>query len=154
MEQRDGFEIDGRFYPWIQQMRLLDPLLVTEVTGMPYNEFLQRWQEMLAELDDGGDADMDPVVMNGLIAVAIWQQHTDWKRAKVVRFMERLSSDALTIVGEEDEEVEGEETVDPPLPAVNGSSGSGISSTTQSGSSDGQVIHSGPLSPVVTGTQG
>lgn len=141
-EGQDGFEIRGRFYPWAQQMRMLDPLLVTEVTGMSYNDFLQVWQGTL----DGDEVDVDPVVMNGLIAVAIWQQHTDWTRARVVKFMERLAQEDLDLTGSE-EEVDAS-----PPPSDNASSASATSSMKQSASSNGRDASWEVSSQSATGT--
>src|ERR671923_1348639 len=89
-----GFEIKdpraerGRFYPWPTSFRLGDTVLVEKVTGLPWIEFNDR----LPDDDDPPETDVDGgadlVVLSGLMAVAIWQQHPQWRRERVVRYVE------------------------------------------------------------------
>lgn len=139
-ENRDGFEIKGVFYPWAQEMKLSDAPLVVEVTGMKYNEFLRSWQsniEKVTEAEEIGEdvdpLDLDPIVVNGLVAVAIWRQHPDWTRNKVVKYFERLEDADIDIY---DTEEEGKETG--PLTGTGSSMESGSSSTTASSSNGKQ----------------
>ena len=54
-----------------------------------------------------GDTDMDPVVLLGLVGVAVWQQHPRWSREKVKRYVGELDIAALSFQG-------GEAVGDPP----------------------------------------
>lgn len=146
-DERAGFEIGGRFYPWADQMRLSDPILIREVTGLSYQEFLSSWQAVDENAED--EVEVDPAVLSGMIAVAVWQQHTEWSRAKAAKYVERLNFDDVTIIGGDKEEAAG----DPPQTGVgNGGSTSGTSLTTPSASNNGQGSHSDPASPTGTGT--
>jgi hypothetical protein len=152
-EDRDGFEINGRFYPWVQQMRIVDPPLIVEVTGLKYNDFLREWQDTIAKAADAEEhgeqldpLDIDPIVMNGLIAVAIWQQHTDWSRQKVVRYLERLNQADVEIVGGDEPDEEDKQT-DPLSDGDSGSTGSVSSSTTHSPSNGSQESPSEAIPP-------
>lgn len=149
-EQQDGVEIKGKFYPWADQMRLVDPILVREVTGLSYQEFLSAWQEMAGEIADAdeGEVEVDPSVLSGMIAVAVWQQHPDWSRVKARQFIERLSFDDVKILGSEDEP-DGE--ADPQMGVAGDSSGSNISSTTPSESNAQQDDRSELANRIVTG---
>ncbi len=146
-EQRDGFELRGRFYPWAQQMRLMDPLLVTEVTGMTYTKFIESWQAGIASLED---EDVDPVVMMGLIAVAVWQQHPDWSRAKVVKLLEQMSQEDLEVIG-------GDEDVQT-VPPTRGESENDSSDITSENSSPSPMTSNGsqgfPSEAVTLGSTG
>lgn len=100
--QEAGFEIRGRFYPMPDAFRLCDPVLVSEVTGMNFNDF--------AEAIDDEDRREDPVILVGLVAVAIWQQHRTWPRAKVVKFLQQVNVEELEAhAGEDDDEQEVEQ---------------------------------------------
>lgn len=68
-----------------QGFRLGDPVLVAEVTGLPWMEFAQL-------LDDG-----DSRTLAGIVAVAVWQKNPDWRREKVVRYVESISITDLEV---------------------------------------------------------
>lgn len=89
-----GFNIEGLFYPTPKAFRLGDPVLVREVTGLPWAEF--------CELLDGADDDIDPVAMTGLIAVAVWQAQPRWTRARVARYLEGIDIDKVEGQGGDD----------------------------------------------------
>lgn len=89
-----GFNIGDDFYAFPTKFRLGDPVLVAEVTGMPWNDF--------AELLDSGD----PRTLAGLVAVAIWQKHPGWRRERVLRHVEGLELDTLVFSSPEPEEDE------------------------------------------------
>jgi hypothetical protein len=150
-EERDGFEINGVFYPWFLQPRMLDSLLIKDVTGMSYQEFLEGWRATLAAIEDNDESGIDPVVMNGLIAVSFWQQHTDWSRQKVVRYFERLNQDDVEIVGGEEPDEEDKQT-DPLSVDANSSTESGSSSTTPSSSNGSPESPSEAATRLTTGT--
>lgn len=86
-----GFSINSEFYPLPTGFRLGDPVLVSEVTGLDWQDF--------AELLDNGD----PRATTGLIAVAVWQKHPGWRRDKVVRFVESLDVTSLQFDGGSDD---------------------------------------------------
>ena len=95
-----GFEVGGVFYAFPTAFRLGDPPLVREVTGMSWAEFVEAL----------GEETGDPTVSAGMVAVAVWQKNPDWRRDRVVRFVERLDMDKLDFVGGDDAEAAG----DPP----------------------------------------
>ncbi len=145
-EQQDGFEIRGVFYPWAKSIRPIDQPLVVDVTGMEFNDFLRAWQENIEKVADAEERgvdldpfDINPTVMNGLVAAAIWQQNPEWSRQKAFRFFSRLDGADIEIIDTEEEE---EDKQTDPLPAVAvGLSGSGFSSTTPSVSNGSQESH-------------
>lgn len=156
-EDRDGFEVRGLFYPWAKEIRPIDQPLVVEVTGVKFNDFLRTWYENIekvTEAEERGEQvdplDLDPTVMNGLIAAAIWQQHKDWSRQKMIQFFTALEQEDIELlVGDTDEE----DRQTDPLPVDDkGSSGSGSSSTTSDGSS-GSPESLSEKTPPSTGTQ-
>jgi hypothetical protein len=151
-DQQEGFEIKGRFYPWAEQMRLQDPLLVTQVTDLSYTEFLKAWQRTIESMNDpDSEDDVDPIIFNGLVAVAIWQQNPEWSRARVVRFMEHLSQDDLEVVGGDEVEEEDKQT-DPLSDGDSGSTESVSSSTTPSSSNGSPDSPSAAATRLSTGT--
>lgn len=126
-DDRQGFEIRGTFYPWVEEMGLLDPVLIQRVTGMSYRQFVETWQESIAAADDDDESGGDPIVMNGLVAVAVWRQNPLWTVEKVVRFVQGVMNSDLEFVSEEDEEDGQSPPVIPPS--------AGGSDSTQSGNS-------------------
>lgn len=103
-----GFEIGGVFYRMPTSFRLVDPVLVTEVTGMKFPAF--------AEAIGDEDERQDPTIMAGLIAVAVWQKNPRWKRDKVVRFVQEIPLEAVDVSGGDDEDgdVDDPPAVTPP----------------------------------------
>jgi hypothetical protein len=87
----DGFRIAGTFYPFPSMFRLCDPVLITEVTGMKFPAFAAAVDEM----QDADEEGQDPIVLSGLVAVAVWQKNPRWKRDRVLRFVEQLDFEAL-----------------------------------------------------------
>ncbi len=100
----DRFEIFDKEYPLPQAFRMGDPVLVEEVSGLTWGEFSDRMD----------DADGDPAIMLGMLAVAVWQTNPRWRRDRVARYVEGLKIEDVKFVGEEREP----ET----SPPVNGSS--------------------------------
>ncbi len=114
MPDKDGVEIFKRFYPWPERFRLGDPVLVKEVTGM-------RWPDFVAALDEmDEDEAPDQVVLAGLIAVAFWQGNQQMSRDKARKAIERMPVDEI-------EMIEGDD-VGPPELTAGGESPSPISS--------------------------
>jgi hypothetical protein len=99
-----GYQIRNKFYPFPSSFRLLDSVLIRELTGMSWEEFINGMPD-----DDDPDAVADPTVMSGLIGVAVWQANPTWPRAKVSRFVQGITMEEVEAVGmEEDEEEEAD----------------------------------------------
>ena len=135
MPDKDGVEIYKRFYPWPERFRLGDPVLVRQVTGMDWREFitaLREQEELIQEKREAGeevlDDDLDQVVLAGLVAVSFWQGNPQMSRDKVRRAIERLSTDDVEIIEGDEEEADvgppaQAETADgPPLSATSSAS--------------------------------
>jgi hypothetical protein len=114
-EQESGFEIRGRFYPWPSSFRLGDAVLIEKVTGLDWPAFTER----LPEEDESPDTTEpdDLVVVIGLMAASIWQSHEQWRRDKVVRYVEGLDLETITFIGGDEDEPE-EDARPPDLKAV------------------------------------
>lgn len=97
------FEIEGQMYPMPQSFRLGDPVLVTQLTGLTWGQFVEA-------LDDP-DRQQDPVILLGLIAVAVWQGNPRWTRDRISRYVEQLDIGAVQVHA-------GEPEADPGPPAV------------------------------------
>ncbi len=89
----DRFEIFDKEFPLPQAFRMGDPVLVEEVTGLTWGEFSDRMD----------DADGDPAIMLGMLAVAVWQTNPRWRRDRVARYVEGLKIEDVRFVGEERE---------------------------------------------------
>lgn len=146
--QRDpGFELDGRFYAFPHRFRLVDPVLIVELTGLSFDEF----QDALAGDDDASldDTIDDPVVLLGLMACAFWQANPRWRRDRVVRYFQTVYQGQVSFVsGDDPDELElaGDAEVadvDPP-PAAGGSSTSDESAATSSGQPSSDSAETGP----------
>jgi hypothetical protein len=105
--QEAGFEIRGRLYPFPNSFRAGDTLLIRELTGMEFVAFCEA-------LDD--EENEDERVTIGLLGTAIWQQHTTWRRDKVIRYVENLDLEHMKLTGLEPGEPE-EKSDDPPADA-------------------------------------
>jgi hypothetical protein len=133
LPDKDGVEIYKRFYPWPDRFRLGDPVLVKEITGM-------RWPDFVAALNDvDEDEAPDQVVLAGLIAVAFWQGNPQMSRDKARRAVEKIPQEEIEII---DSDVADEGDAIPPAPA-----GAGNQSSTTS--SESAVS---PAAPAVTAT--
>lgn len=108
MAAQDGVEIYGRFYPWPERFRLGDPVLVREVTGMDWPEFVRA----LDETDP--DEAPDQVVLAGLVAVAFWQGNQQMSREKARRTVERIPQDKLEIIEGDDASPPAQAAGEPP----------------------------------------
>ena len=111
MPDRDGVEIYKRFYPWPDAFRLGDPVIVKEVTGMPWPEFAQALQtqnEAIEEAQEmGGEPpQLDQVALAGLIAVAFWQGNPQMSREKARRALERIPMEDIEVISGDDGEVD------------------------------------------------
>lgn len=96
MEESSGsnayFEIEGRRYPFPESFRLVDPVLVEEVAGLKWDDFVDR-------IEDAGD---DPAVMAGMVAVAFWQGNPRVRRDKIVQHIQQLDMEHVKVHVEED----------------------------------------------------
>ena len=88
--EESGFLIADTFYPWPSSIRIVDPILVRELTGMDWGEF-----SMALDGADEGDESQDPRSLVGFVGIAIWQKHPKWKREKVIEFVQQLDFESL-----------------------------------------------------------
>lgn len=135
MADRPGYVIDGTFYPQPEGFRLGDPVLVTEVTGMDFPSFAQA-------LDDDTRGN-DPVLLLGMIAVAIWQANPRWKRDRVARYVETIPMDTVRFEGGD----EGPEVADVGPPEDAAAPSGGNSESTASSSQTSPDASSDPSNP-------
>lgn len=104
-----GFEIYGKFYPVVESFALGDPVLIRDLTGLDFVSFVEAQESLVAEIEEArqrGDVDsvqMDPVVLIGLVGVAVWHVNTTWRRDKVARWVQQLPNECLTLMGDEEE---------------------------------------------------
>lgn len=108
MADKATFAIGGRDYNFPESFRLGDPVLVQEITGMEFTDF--------AEALDDPQRRKSPVILAGLVGVAVWQSNPTWKRDRVRRFIEELDMEALEFPEAEQNTGEGEQ--DPPAQAA------------------------------------
>lgn len=123
MAEKAGYQIGRRFFPFPTSFRMLDSVLIHDVTGMDWDEFVGAMPD-----DDDPEDQGNPIVMAGMLAVAIWHENPMWRRDKVVRFIQGVNIEDVEVVGldEETEGAEGEDASPPeeeaPVPAAeNGS---------------------------------
>jgi hypothetical protein len=100
---KPGFQVGGRFYAIPTSFRLGDPVLIEELTGLAWNEFVDR----LPEDDEPDDAPDDPVVLLGLLGVAVWQQNPRWRRDKVIHYVQQLDMGEIEAVTPEPDDDDG-----------------------------------------------
>lgn len=99
MPDQSGFEIKGKFYPLAQSFRLGDPPLVERVTGLDWPEFTER----LPDEDSDPTKAEDIVVLAGLIAVSVWQQHPHWRRDRAASYVEQLELDRVKFIAADED---------------------------------------------------
>lgn len=133
MPDQDGVEIYKRFYPWPDSFRLGDPVLVKEITGMKWPEFLQAIADQTDANEEAREMGEEPpqadqVVVAGLVAVAFWQGNPHMSRDKVRRALERVKMEDIELVEGDEGEVDigppaqgGVAEVAPPTTISNGS---------------------------------
>ena len=105
-----GFQINEAFYPIPQAFRMGDPVLVEEVTGLSWGDFSDRLDE----------PEGDPVVMLGMLAVAVWQTNPRWRRDRVARWVEAIDIEAVKFIDGEETDA-GPPPVTEAAPTSNGS---------------------------------
>jgi hypothetical protein len=94
-QQQAGFKIGGTFYAAPSSFRVGDAILIRELTGMPFPDF--------AEALDDDERKKDPIILAGLIGVAIWQSKPTLRRDKVVKYVEQIDFESLDFQGDEAE---------------------------------------------------
>lgn len=88
-----GFRVGDQTYPLPTRFRLGDPVLIQELTGLPFDEFA----ELLAD-----ETSRDPRRLIGMVGVAVWQKHERWTRDRALRFVESLDMESLELEAEDD----------------------------------------------------
>lgn len=109
-----GFEIYGKQYPIPTRFRMGDPVLVREVTGMSWPDFIAALETMEADQTE------DSVCIAGLMAVSFWQANPQMSRDKIRRFIERLWQEDASLVGGEEDDSDGNGAVDVSPPESGG----------------------------------
>jgi len=155
MPDRSGVEIYKRFYPWPDGVRLGDPILVTQITGMKWQEFeaaQHEWSDALEDSRERGEEppSADPVVFAGMVAMAFWQGNPQMTRDKARRALERIKMDDIELIDGDDVE----DDVGPP--AQGGEEAAQTTPSRESGSSPEQFTEMNPLdsSSAVTSPNG
>ena len=147
-------EIKGVSYPFPEGQRLVDPVLVYEVTGLEWQEFVSRWRQMIEDVEDAeGEAEVDELTLAGLIAMSVWQRNPTWRRDKARKFVEQINWEDIAIVGDDPDEAEEGENADPPQGVAGDSSASSTSSTTPSESNGPPADRSDLANQIVTGAE-
>lgn len=147
MSDKPGFEIYKTHYPVPERFRLGDPVLVREITGMDWPEFVEALERMEAE------DSVDQVVLVGLMAVAFWQGNPTMTRDKVRRVIERVWQEDAEVVGMDDNEddVSVGDVVPPAEGGVMPPSSATGSNGTQDASSDTTNQNDSGVQSLVTG---
>ncbi len=97
MSDKAGVRINGQFFPFVDQFKHGDPILIHEVTGLTWDQF----SEMLAKAGDGSSQGINPIVQTALIAVAIQRERPTWSRREVSEFVRNLELGQEEYVGGE-----------------------------------------------------
>lgn len=96
MADASKFVIDDVEYPVPTRFRMIDPILVEELTGLTFADFSERLDDMNQQVTNGKQV-ADFAITVGLVAVAVWQEHEDWSRRKVREFMQSLDVSKLNV---------------------------------------------------------
>jgi hypothetical protein len=152
MPDRDGVEIYKRFYPWPDSFRLGDPVLVKEITGMRWPDFVQALDDQNRSMEEAEEMGEEPpqpdqVVLAGLIAIAFWQGNALMSRDKARRALERIPMEDIEVVDGD----EGEVDLRPP---VEGSAVDGAERPTTSSESELSPEESTETTPPVFSSDG
>ena len=133
-----GYQIGKRFFPFPASFRLGDPVLIRDLTGMSWEEFVNAMPD-----EDDPDAIGDPVVMLGMLGVAVWQTNPTWRRDRVVKYVQNVMIEDVEAVGIDDEEGVEEGDAGPPV-VTNGSQAYERTAETSSSDSDSTSESSNP----------
>lgn len=101
-ELTGGYQIGDHFFPFAARFKLGDPVLVEELTGLTWNEFLDR----LPDEDSADDEMPDPVAMLGLVGVAVWRANPTWRRDRVIRYVQQQEMENVTAIAPDTEDGE------------------------------------------------
>lgn len=143
MTEQAGFLIAGVLYPIPDGFLLGDPVIIRELTGMAFPDFSEAMQEAQEDPSRGSD----PVLMVGLVGVAVARKHPGWSRDRVVKYVQRVEFEQLSGQGGEEADEDG----DPPTPAESGES-SASSALSSSPSPDASVEPASPETPGESGS--
>lgn len=132
-----GFVIGEHTYPFPTSFRLCDPVLVSQLTGMSWMEFV----ELLEDSDQ-----QDPATMAGMIGVAVWQKNPRWSRERVVRYVENISMENVEVVSEDEDDDDGDAVPPPGEAEPSASGGSHAASKTER-----NILSDNPEIPFSTG---
>ena len=104
MADQPGFQIDGHFFPFVQQYKHGDPILIHEVTGLEWDEFaeaMQREAEKFEEAERMGGAGFaaNPIVQTALLAVAVQRAQPKWSRRRVADYIRNIDLGSEEVVG-------------------------------------------------------
>ena len=77
-----GFTVGDKFYPFPSSFRLGDALLIKELTGMDFLEFIEA-------CDDPG-RERDPILIAGILGVAVWRANPRWPRDRARLFVQQI----------------------------------------------------------------
>lgn len=111
MTDEAGFQIGKRLYPFPSRFRMGDPVLVEQLTGITWPQFVDR-------LPDDDETPDDPIAMLGMVGVAVAQGNPTWRRDRVVRYVTELNMEDVEVVGPQLEDAEDDAS--PPLAADSG----------------------------------
>jgi hypothetical protein len=118
VSDRAGVRIGGRFYPFVDQFKHGDPILIMEVTGLDWDTF----SDMLAKAGDDPEGRVNPIVQTALIAVAVQREHKTWSRREVSDYIRDLDLGGEEYVPGSEDKIEGDAL--PPLQSGESSSNS------------------------------
>lgn len=141
-----GFEIKGTFFPQPVSFRLMDTILVHDVTGMKMDEFSKGLEE----------ESWDERSIVGLVAVAVSQKNRTWGRQRVLDYLNDINWDDLTPIGIEQEANGGppvEEAQETPLGQVKSDEPSQTSESEQDSTSESSSQMSSGTPPLDTGPE-
>ncbi len=109
-----GFQIGDSFYPFPTSFKVLDPVLVAEISGLPWEAFIATLEKDEEWLNANG-APPETLMLAALLATAVWHVHPEWTRQAVIRYVQALDESDLDILGvSEDAVVPPAEPATPP----------------------------------------
>lgn len=130
-----GMVIGGEFYPTPDSGRLGDAPLVRDVTGVEYEDWAARCEQM----KETGTP--DTLAALGMVAITVKRAHPDWSRQRIVQFVEDINPEGLEVVkGNEPEPVETGDDGPPAVAAEDSSTSSAASTTSAEPSAEGVPV--------------
>lgn len=122
-------EIGDEAYPLVTRFMLPDAVLVEEVTGLAWLPFLNRARDLFAPSENGDG--LDHVAFVGVVAISVSRKNPRWRRDRVVRFIQDIEHNGVTLVFPEDGEADD---ADPPTKEAGSTTPSKSASSSESGS--------------------